>query len=288
MSILRRNRILGDDVRRVIAHLKAHKKITAATSFPAQRWKKEKVLVKRFRGRMQSSLGPGRVTNLHRRTTRTWTYAKEHGKWKLVVVPENEVGNKLLTRRSYCEMDLIEGKGIDNAYSYTAIGTLCSCSHDRYKLRYSKQAEEVAKRLEEIMWKETSGAGYADQHRCSPNETSASRIARCSATDAKLELPNKWTKHTPEDVCKCPMQCSPNSSRKKLRRRLEVGDMRKDEKEISLSNQRTNVCTRLTRDVILLNKWRQPAQRWRKETNYCTTSLRTRDQLFGRLKRACS
>ena len=29
MSILRRNRILGDDVRRVIAHLKAHKKITA-------------------------------------------------------------------------------------------------------------------------------------------------------------------------------------------------------------------------------------------------------------------
>ena len=60
-------------MRRVIAHLKAHKKITAKDiiSRPTLKKKKEKVLVKRFRGRMQSSLGPGRVTNLHRRTTRT-------------------------------------------------------------------------------------------------------------------------------------------------------------------------------------------------------------------------
>ena len=60
-------------MRRVIAHLKAHKKITAndVISRPTLKKKKEKVLVKRFRGPMQRSLGLGRVTKLHRKTTRT-------------------------------------------------------------------------------------------------------------------------------------------------------------------------------------------------------------------------
>ena len=60
-------------MRRVIAHLKAHKKITAndVISRPTLKKKKERVLVKRFRGPMQRSLGLGRTTNLHRKTTRT-------------------------------------------------------------------------------------------------------------------------------------------------------------------------------------------------------------------------
>ena len=42
MSVLRRHRILADDVRRVIAHLKAHKKITANDIISRPRLKKKK------------------------------------------------------------------------------------------------------------------------------------------------------------------------------------------------------------------------------------------------------
>ena len=42
MSVLRRHRILQDDVRRVIAHLTAHKKITANDTITRPRLKKKK------------------------------------------------------------------------------------------------------------------------------------------------------------------------------------------------------------------------------------------------------
>ena len=42
MSVLRRHRILSDDVRRVIAHLKAHKKITKDDILNRPRLKKKK------------------------------------------------------------------------------------------------------------------------------------------------------------------------------------------------------------------------------------------------------
>ena len=42
MSVLRRHRILSDDVRRVISHLKAHNKITANDVISRPRLKKKK------------------------------------------------------------------------------------------------------------------------------------------------------------------------------------------------------------------------------------------------------
>ena len=184
MSVLRRHRILSDDVRRVIAHLKAHGKITKDDILNRPRLKKKK------------GEGPNEeIPWAHAELSGSWQqkdlkpgpnntavlYCKEHGIWKRVVAEEeiekylrksmldpastmplgrdsayhhvqkstvgvsrrslykflerqgvlqvsknipNEQpkGGILLTKRGYCEMDLIEGKGTDLYKNFGARG----------------------------------------------------------------------------------------------------------------------------------------------------------------------
>ena len=93
MSVLRRHRIVQDDVRRVIAHLTAHKKITANDTITRPRLKKKK------------DAGPNEeIPWSHAELSGSWQspdlkpglnnakvlYAKENDAWKLVV-PEHDV-----------------------------------------------------------------------------------------------------------------------------------------------------------------------------------------------------
>ena len=184
MSILRRHRILADDVRRVIGHLKAHDKITKDDIISRPRLKKKK------------DAGPNeQIPWSHAELAGSWQqkelkpgannsqvlYAKEKDLWKLVVpeehvekflrkavldpaskmplgrdsayhhmqkgtigisrrslykflekqgilqitrnIPnEQEKGGIVLTKRGYCEMDLIEGKGRDLYDNFGASG----------------------------------------------------------------------------------------------------------------------------------------------------------------------
>ena len=185
MSVLRRHRILEDDVRRVIAHLKAHGKITKDDILNRPRLKKKKKLespneeipwahAELSGSWQQKELKPGPNNS-------AVLYCKEHGIWKRVV-PEEEIekymrksmldptskmplgrdsayhhvqkstvgvsrrslykflekqnilqitknipneqpkGGILLTKRGYCEMDLIEGKGRDLYNNFGARG----------------------------------------------------------------------------------------------------------------------------------------------------------------------
>ena len=184
MSILRRHRILADDVRRVIGHLKAHDKITKDDIISRPRLKKKK------------DAGPNeKIPWSHAELAGSWQqkelkpgannsqvlYAKEKDLWKLVVpeekiekflrkavldpaskmplgrdsayhhmqkgtigisrrslykflekqgilqitrnIPnEQEKGGIVLTKRGYCELDLIEGKGRDLYDNFGASG----------------------------------------------------------------------------------------------------------------------------------------------------------------------
>ena len=93
MSVLRRHRILADDVRRVIAHLKAHGKITDNDIINRPRLKKKK------------DAGPNEeIPWAHAELAGSWQrqdlkpgpnnsavlYTKERGTWKLVV-PEKRI-----------------------------------------------------------------------------------------------------------------------------------------------------------------------------------------------------
>ena len=95
MSVLRRHRILADDVRRVIAHLKAHKTITSNDILSRPRLKKKKGAEPNERipwavpsaeltgSWQQKSLKPGP-------SAAAVLYAKENGAMKLVV-PEDQI-----------------------------------------------------------------------------------------------------------------------------------------------------------------------------------------------------
>ena len=206
-------------MRRVIAHLKAHKKITAndVISRPTLKKKKGKGPSEEIPWAHAEIIGSWQSDEITSKNNKNVLYAKEHGKWKLVV-PENEVENYLrrslldpdskmpfgrdsayhivqqdtigisrrrlqtflekqsvlqMTRnipneqqkqgilrktRGTCEMDLIEGKGIDvmDAYSYTgdwywlAVVELMT-GYGQVALLKTKKPKEVAKRLEEIL-----------------------------------------------------------------------------------------------------------------------------------------
>ena len=184
MSLLRRHRIFADDVRRVIAHLKAHGKITGNDVLSRPRLKKKKGAdpseeipwshAQLAGSWQQKDLKPGADNS-------SVLYAKEYDVWKLVVPEENvekflrksvldpkskmplgrdsayhhvqkatigvsrrslykflekqgilqmtknipnehPKGGIILTKRGYCEVDLIEGKGADLYANFGARG----------------------------------------------------------------------------------------------------------------------------------------------------------------------
>ena len=221
MSPLRRHRILQDDVRRVIAHLKAHKTITKNDVLHRPRLKKKK-----------KGEGPNEeIPWAHATLTGSWQqaklkpgpnnadvlYAKENDVWKLVVpekqitkylrkamldtdskmpfgrdsayhhvqrltvgisrralykflekqgvlqitrnIPNEQVkGGIELYKRGYCEMDLIEGKGIDlyenlgprgNWYWLAVVDVLTG--YGLVATTRSKKAAVVAKVLAQVL-----------------------------------------------------------------------------------------------------------------------------------------
>ncbi len=133
MSLLRRHRILSDDVRRVIAHLKAHKKITANDIINRPRLKKKK------------GAGPNEeVPWAHEELAGSWQhaslkpgpngaavlYAKEHGDWKLVV-PEEQIAKYM--RRSMLDADSKMPLGRDSAYHHIQKTTVGISRRAAYK-----------------------------------------------------------------------------------------------------------------------------------------------------------
>ena len=124
MSLLRRHRILRDDVRRTIAHLKAHGKITDNDVINRPRLKKKK------------DAGPNEeIPWVHTELAGSWQqkdlkqgpnnsnvlYAKEHDVWKLVV-PEEDVQTFL--RKALLDPTSKMPLGRDSAYHHIQKGTV--------------------------------------------------------------------------------------------------------------------------------------------------------------------
>ena len=124
MSLLRRHRILRDDVRRTIAHLKAHGKITDNDTINRPRLKKKK------------NAGPNEeIPWAHTELAGSWQqkdlkqgpnnsnvlYAKEHDVWKLVV-PEEDVQTFL--RKALLDPTSKMPLGRDSAYHHIQKGTV--------------------------------------------------------------------------------------------------------------------------------------------------------------------
>ena len=118
MSVLRRHRILEDDVRRVIGHLKAHKKITKNDVLHRPRLKKKKgqgpneeipwahaILAGSWQ---QAKLKPGP-------NNAAVLYTKENDVWKLVV-PEKQITEYL--RKAMLDTDSKMPFGRDSAYHH--------------------------------------------------------------------------------------------------------------------------------------------------------------------------
>ena len=118
MSLLRRHRILEDDVRRVIAHLTAHKRITTSDVVSRPRLKKKKdagpteeipwAHAPLSGSWQQPSLKPGPKNS-------KVLYAKENGEWKLVV-PEEQVDKFL--RKAMLDPKSGMPLGRDSAYHH--------------------------------------------------------------------------------------------------------------------------------------------------------------------------
>ena len=118
MNVLRRHRILAADVRRVIGHLRAHKKITENDIISRPRLKKKKGLPDEepipwahaeLKGSWQDKdlkPGPNGANQL---------YTKEGDKWKLVV-PEEQVEKYM--RHSLLSKDSTMPHGRDSAYHH--------------------------------------------------------------------------------------------------------------------------------------------------------------------------
>jgi len=122
MSILRRHRILADDVRRVIGHLKAHDKITKDDIISRPRLKKKK------------DAGPNeQIPWSHAELAGSWQqkelkpgannsqvlYAKEKDLWKLVV-PEEKIEKFL--RKAVLDPASKMPLGRDSAYHHMQKG----------------------------------------------------------------------------------------------------------------------------------------------------------------------
>jgi hypothetical protein len=118
MSLLRRHRLLEDDVRRVMAHLTAHKRISTSDVLSRPRLKKKKdsgpteeipwAHAPLSGSWQQPSLKPGPNNS-------KVLYTKENGEWKLVV-PEEQVEKFL--RKAMLDPKSGMPLGRDSAYHH--------------------------------------------------------------------------------------------------------------------------------------------------------------------------
>ena len=147
MSVLRRHRILSDDVRRVIAHLKAHKKITKDDILNRPRLKKKK------------GEGPNEeIPWAHAEIVGSWQqkdlkpgpnnsavlYCKEHGVWKRVV-PEDEIEKYL--RKSMLDPASTMPLGRDSAYHHVQKSTVGVSRRALYKFLEKQGVLQISKNI---------------------------------------------------------------------------------------------------------------------------------------------
>ena len=148
MSVLRRHRILEDDVRRVIAHLKAHKKITKDDILNRPRLKKKK-----------KGEGPNEeIPWAHAEIAGSWQqkdlkpgpnntavlYCKEHGIWKRIV-PEDEIEKYL--RKSMLDPASTMPLGRDSAYHHVQKSTVGISRRALYKFLEKQGVLQISKNI---------------------------------------------------------------------------------------------------------------------------------------------
>ena len=147
MSVLRRHRILQDDVRRVIAHLRAHKKITSND------------IVNRPRLKAKKDAGPNeKIPWSHAELAGSWQrpdlkpgpngaavlYTKDGGTWKLVV-PESGIG-------TWCRKAMLDPKskmplGRDSAYHHVQKLTVGISRRALYKFLEKQGVLQITKNI---------------------------------------------------------------------------------------------------------------------------------------------
>ena len=150
MSVLRRHRILADDVRRVIGHLKAHKKITENDILSRPRLKKKKNLkgaspeepipwshAELAGSWQQKDLKPGPANS-------NVLYAKGGDVWKLVV-PEEDVEKFL--RHSLTDPKSKMPLGRDSAYHHVQKGTIGISRRALYKFLEKQGVLQITKNI---------------------------------------------------------------------------------------------------------------------------------------------
>ena len=147
MSLLRRHRILEDDVRRVIGHLKAHKKVTANDVLHRPRLKKKKgegpneeipwVHAELAGSWQQSKLKPGP-------NNQAVLYTKENDVWKLVI-PENEIVPFL--RKAMLDTDSKMPFGRDSAYHHVQRLTVGISRRALYKFLEKQGVLQITKNI---------------------------------------------------------------------------------------------------------------------------------------------
>jgi hypothetical protein len=148
MSLLRRHRILEDDVRRVIAHLKAHKTITKNDVLHRPRLKKKK-----------KGEGPNEeIPWAHGTLAGSWQqaklkpgpsnadvlYTKENDVWKLVV-PEKQITEYL--RKAMLDTDSKMPFGRDSAYHHVQRLTVGISRRALYKFLEKQGVLQITKNI---------------------------------------------------------------------------------------------------------------------------------------------
>ena len=147
MSLLRRHRILEDDVRRVIGHLKAHKKVTANDVLHRPRLKKKKgegpnEEIPWAHGTLagswqQAKLKPGP-------SNADVLYTKENDVWKLVV-PEQQITEYL--RKAMLDTDSKMPFGRDSAYHHVQRLTVGISRRALYKFLEKQGVLQITKNI---------------------------------------------------------------------------------------------------------------------------------------------
>ena len=148
-SLLRRHRINGDDVRRVLSHLKVHNKITADDILTRPRLGKKKKGAPATEpipwahgaelagSWQQASLKPGPKN-------KSVLYAKEDDLWKLVV-PFEEIETYL--RRSLLDPKSTMPLGRDSAYHHVQKGTIGISRRSLYKFLEKQGVLQVTRNI---------------------------------------------------------------------------------------------------------------------------------------------
>ena len=147
MSVLRRHRILDDDVRRVTAHLKAHKRITSNDILSRPRLKKKKGGTPNeeipwahapLAGSWQQAdlkSGPNNATVL---------YTKENEVWKLLV-PEKKVESYL--RKALLDPQSGMPLGRDSAYHHVQQSTVGISRRTLYKFLEKQGVLQISRNI---------------------------------------------------------------------------------------------------------------------------------------------